>query len=155
MVDGNITFTVDNGRGPITAFFKPPLTFHFCDGNWHEIHGRAFIQTSFYSLKHFLFCFKYESHDIPKIEMPWIRLRRSPKVKIFYRIHGGCSSGLCSTIQIEPKLFDDLKSWDVRLRLCSTENWQLLNIKLIEHNQRGDYVRLILISTLKIDNCQT
>jgi hypothetical protein len=34
----------------------------------------------------------------------------------------GCSTGGCSTIQIEQKLFDDVKSWDVRLRLCSTEN---------------------------------
>jgi hypothetical protein len=42
MVDGTITFTVDNGRGPITAVFKPPSTFHFCDGKWHEIHGNLF-----------------------------------------------------------------------------------------------------------------
>jgi len=34
----------------------------------------------------------------------------------------GCSTGGCLTIQIEQKLFDDLKSWDVRLRLCSMEN---------------------------------
>ncbi len=34
----------------------------------------------------------------------------------------GCSTGGCSTIQIEQKLFDDLKSWDVRLKLCLTEN---------------------------------
>ncbi len=67
----------------------------------------------------------------------------------------GCSTGGCSTIQIEQKLFDDLKSWDVRLRLCSTENWQLSNIKLIALNQKDDYVRLILISTLKMDNCRT
>ena len=34
----------------------------------------------------------------------------------------GCSNGGCSTNQIEQKLFDDVKSWDVRLRLRSTEN---------------------------------
>ncbi len=40
MIDGTLTFTVDNGRGPITAFFKPPdSTFQFCDGRWHDIHG--------------------------------------------------------------------------------------------------------------------
>jgi hypothetical protein len=60
----------------------------------------------------------------------------------------GCSTGGCLTIQIEQKLFDDLKSWDVQLKLCLTENRQLLNIKLIELNQKDDYVRLILISTL-------
>ncbi len=73
----------------------------------------------------------------------------------FKPVHVGCSTGLCSTIQIEEKLFDDLKSWDVWLGLCSTENWQLSNIKIIELNQKGDYVGLIIISTLKIDNCQT
>ena len=40
MVDGTMTFTVDNGRGPITAIFKPEAEFQFCDGNWHEIHGK-------------------------------------------------------------------------------------------------------------------
>lgn len=39
MVEGTMTFTVDNGRGPITAVFKPSDTFQFCDGEWHEIHG--------------------------------------------------------------------------------------------------------------------
>lgn len=39
MVDGGLTFTVDNGRGPITAVFKPDSPFAFCDGKWHEIHG--------------------------------------------------------------------------------------------------------------------
>ena len=42
MVDGTMTFTVDNGRGPITAIFKPESQFQFCDGNWHEIHGKYF-----------------------------------------------------------------------------------------------------------------
>jgi hypothetical protein len=35
------------------------------------------------------------------------------------RVHVGCSTGVCSTVQIEEKLFDDLKSRDV-LGLCST-----------------------------------
>ena len=39
MVDGSMTFTVDNGRGPIVAVFKPEDTFTFCDGKWHEIHA--------------------------------------------------------------------------------------------------------------------
>lgn len=39
MVDGTMTFTVDNGRGPITAVFKPQSSSQFCDGNWHEIHA--------------------------------------------------------------------------------------------------------------------
>ena len=39
MVDGTMTFTVDNGRGPITAIFKPDDRFNFCDGKWHEIHA--------------------------------------------------------------------------------------------------------------------
>jgi len=33
--------------------------------------------------------------------------------KWFIRVHEGCSTGLCLTIQIEEKLFDNLKSWDV------------------------------------------
>ena len=40
MLDGTISFTVDNGRGPINAVFKPESTFQFCDGNWHEILGK-------------------------------------------------------------------------------------------------------------------
>lgn len=39
MVDGSIQFTVDNGRGPITAIFKPNDAFEFCNGQWHEIHA--------------------------------------------------------------------------------------------------------------------
>ena len=36
------------------------------------------------------------------------------------RVLVGCSTGVCSRIQIEEKLFDNLKSWDGRLVLCST-----------------------------------
>ncbi len=83
----------------------------------------------------------------------WVRLQREIWVSVSGSLAScvggllGCSTGGCSTIQIEQKLFDDLKSWDVRLKLCSTENWQLSNIKLIELNQESDYVRLILCST--------
>ena len=42
MVEGTMTFTVDNGRGPIMAVFKPDSKFKFCDGNWHEIHGKHY-----------------------------------------------------------------------------------------------------------------
>ena len=34
-----MTFQVDNGRGPITATFKPEDPFQFCDGNWHQVHA--------------------------------------------------------------------------------------------------------------------
>ena len=40
MVDGAIQFMVDNGRGPITATFKPSEQYQFCNGEWHEIHGK-------------------------------------------------------------------------------------------------------------------
>ncbi len=54
---------------------------------------------------------------------------------------------LCSTIEIKEKLFDKYKKlW------CLTENWQLLNIKLVELNQGGDNDRLILISTFFIEH---
>ena len=44
MVDGAIQFTVDNGRGPITSLFKPDNQFQFCNGDWHEIHGRQYTR---------------------------------------------------------------------------------------------------------------
>ena len=40
MIDGTLTFTVNNGREPITAVFKPQDVFSFCDGQWHEVHGK-------------------------------------------------------------------------------------------------------------------
>ncbi len=39
LIDGTLVFTVDNGRGPISAKFKPQDDFQFCDGRWHDIHG--------------------------------------------------------------------------------------------------------------------
>ena len=41
MVDGAIQFMVDNGRGPISATFKPEDPYQFCNGEWHEIHGKC------------------------------------------------------------------------------------------------------------------
>ena len=52
MIDGTLTFTVDNGRGPITAVFKPESPFTFCDGKWHEIHGIALINRFFVECLH-------------------------------------------------------------------------------------------------------
>jgi len=39
MVDGAIQFMVNNGRGPISATFKPDDRYQFCNGEWHEIHA--------------------------------------------------------------------------------------------------------------------
>ena len=51
MVDGTMTFTVNNGRGPITAVFKPSDQFQFCDGKWHNIHGKSiYIMTQYFFL---------------------------------------------------------------------------------------------------------
>ncbi len=57
MVDGAIQFTVDNGRGPITSLFKPENQFQFCNGDWHEIHGKRgnFL---------YLFCFGDTGHIV-------------------------------------------------------------------------------------------
>lgn len=37
MVDGAITFTVDNGRGPFSTTFMPRTKHYFCNGQWHSI----------------------------------------------------------------------------------------------------------------------
>lgn len=39
MVDGSISLTVNNGRGPISTSFTPGKKHYFCDGNWHHIQG--------------------------------------------------------------------------------------------------------------------
>ena len=57
MVEGTMTFTVDNGRGPIMAVFKPDSKFKFCDGNWHEIHGKKKRNASKFVKKNFLWNF--------------------------------------------------------------------------------------------------
>ena len=71
MVEGTMTFTVDNGRGPIMAVFKPDSKFKFCDGNWHEIHGkikemlqnlskRTFYEISTYIPTYYFFNFFFQ-----------------------------------------------------------------------------------------------
>lgn len=41
MVDGAITFIVDNGKGPTVSTFAPPFNKNdFCNGEWHSIHGK-------------------------------------------------------------------------------------------------------------------
>ena len=37
MVNGSLYFNVDNGRGLITAVFKPDHPAELCDGQWHQI----------------------------------------------------------------------------------------------------------------------
>ena len=39
MLFGSIKFSVDVGRGPITAVFKPKSQSFFCKDEWHEIHA--------------------------------------------------------------------------------------------------------------------
>ncbi len=49
--DGNLTFTAENGNGPITATFqKSDLTQWLSNDNWHDIHGQyclLLLQTQF------------------------------------------------------------------------------------------------------------
>ena len=59
----------------------------------------------------------------------------------------GCSTGLCSTIQIEQVMFDDPQKLGCSTRIMFDVEQQLSNKTLIEHNLFLDYVRLILIST--------
>jgi hypothetical protein len=56
----------------------------------------------------------------------------------------GCLTGLCSTIQIEQKLFDDLKSWDVQLGLCLTTKLTIVGHKI---NQTESEKWLCLINS--------
>lgn len=37
LINGTITFTIDNGDGPIVAVFKPEKGVNFCDGEWHSV----------------------------------------------------------------------------------------------------------------------
>lgn len=39
LVEGSITLTVNNGKGPISTSFTPEKKHYFCDGNWHHIQG--------------------------------------------------------------------------------------------------------------------
>ena len=37
--DGNVEFSVDNGKGIISSTYIPSNPFGMCDGNWHSISG--------------------------------------------------------------------------------------------------------------------
>ena len=62
--DGAMIFTVDNGRGHIAASFKPPDRYMFCDGEWHEIHGKAYHN----SFRRFCLPWKKSSNFLPAYE---------------------------------------------------------------------------------------
>lgn len=40
MINGTITFSVDVGKGPISASFSPPSPYFLCNGQWHTIKGQ-------------------------------------------------------------------------------------------------------------------
>jgi len=37
MVNGNVVFNVDNGRGDVSTTYTPPAKNQLCDGKWHTI----------------------------------------------------------------------------------------------------------------------
>lgn len=37
LVNGSVKLTVDDGAGPMTVIYAPPLGSSICDGNWHRI----------------------------------------------------------------------------------------------------------------------
>lgn len=39
MKNGTISFSVDTGKGPISASFTPASPYYLCDGSWHRIKG--------------------------------------------------------------------------------------------------------------------
>lgn len=39
MINGQIKFSVDNGKGEISTAYNPPIPHYFCDGEWHNIQG--------------------------------------------------------------------------------------------------------------------
>jgi hypothetical protein len=41
MVNGILKFSVDNGKGAISAQYTPPHEHYFCDGQWHTIQGTS------------------------------------------------------------------------------------------------------------------
>ncbi len=65
----------------------------------------------------------------------------------------GCSTGGCSTIQIKTKVVRRPKKMGCLTQIMFDEKVTI--VELIELNQKDDYVWLILISTLKMDNCWT
>lgn len=40
MLNGELRFTMFNGKAPITTSFVPKTQFDLCDGNWHHIQGK-------------------------------------------------------------------------------------------------------------------
>lgn len=40
MLNGDLKFTMFNGKQAITTSFVPNTPFHLCDGNWHHIQGK-------------------------------------------------------------------------------------------------------------------
>lgn len=40
LLDGNLKFTMYNGKQPITTSYVPKTKYYFCDGNWHHIQGK-------------------------------------------------------------------------------------------------------------------
>jgi laminin alpha 3/5 len=43
MVNGVLKFSVDNGKGAISAEYTPPHEYYFCDGHWHTIQGTSWV----------------------------------------------------------------------------------------------------------------
>jgi len=44
MKNGTISFSVDTGKGPISASFTPASPYFLCDGIWHKIKGELRIK---------------------------------------------------------------------------------------------------------------
>lgn len=40
MSNGTMSFSVNLGKGPISASFTPPSPYFLCDGQWHSIKGK-------------------------------------------------------------------------------------------------------------------
>lgn len=40
MKNGTISFSVDIGKGPISASYTPAYPYFLCDGLWHTIKGQ-------------------------------------------------------------------------------------------------------------------
>lgn len=70
MVNGVLKFSVDNGKGAISAQYTPPHEHYFCDGNWHTIQG---MKTCIYKMtpslpnkcSTLIYILDYFSHFLP------------------------------------------------------------------------------------------
>jgi hypothetical protein len=76
---------------------------------------------------------KNRKTQIEKKKKTWREGRFDQIYSFIWRLLG-CSTWSCSTIEIEDKLFDDPKSWDVRLGVRSTWKQPLSNIRLFERS---------------------